>query len=360
MKRALLPLLIASIFLQIGCKKGPDIYDSDNPWRIRTTKFPQKAMITQANSERWMSYLPDKTPLTTISIPGTHNSGANYGDVNFVKCQRLTIADQLRIGVRFLDLRVSENLNIFHANYYQKTNLKDIFDNIDEFLSKNPNETIFVSIKEENVDNKVKFIENIFPFIMAQYHKGRIYRNGSYTLEDLENRNNYNETLRLFPDLGDVRGKVVLLRRFTYDNYPNLNKEQKILVNSFGISMDEWPNNNVSSAGQFSVNTNLFFQAAYVQDEYDPQESDSKNRKKAQAESMFRLSNNDEEIPSVLYINGLNLSNDGRVERYIPNTSKHMNEWMRTKTSEMNIANLGIILLDNIDPQTSISIINTN
>jgi hypothetical protein len=63
--------------------------------------------------KNWMSNLRNDAPVIELSIPGTHGSAADSSTsfiFNFVpgpwKTQELSIADQLAIGVRFIDLRI--------------------------------------------------------------------------------------------------------------------------------------------------------------------------------------------------------------------------------------------------------------
>ena len=61
-----------------------------------------------------MARLADDAPLSGITIPGTHDSGARFGGVApvvdfvtalWVQCQNWTVTQQLNAGVRFLDVR---------------------------------------------------------------------------------------------------------------------------------------------------------------------------------------------------------------------------------------------------------------
>lgn len=57
-----------------------------------------------------MSRLPDNKKIALINIPGTHDSAAfnvNSFFSKFAKCQNLNIMEQLKIGVRELDIRVT-------------------------------------------------------------------------------------------------------------------------------------------------------------------------------------------------------------------------------------------------------------
>ncbi|KAJ9137297.1 Phosphatidylinositol-specific phospholipase [Pleurostoma richardsiae] len=53
----------------------------------------------------WMAAVPDATPLSAMTIPGTHDTCAR-SSVPFVRTQYLTVTQQLALGIRFLDLRL--------------------------------------------------------------------------------------------------------------------------------------------------------------------------------------------------------------------------------------------------------------
>lgn len=110
----------------------------------------QRAEIDRSN---WMSLLGQRMPLNAVIIPGTHDSGALYSiaDVSG-KCQTLTVADQLQIGVRFLDIRlqlVDNELCVVHSFVDQKTKFADMMADIAAFLRKNPSEFLIVSFKQD-------------------------------------------------------------------------------------------------------------------------------------------------------------------------------------------------------------------
>jgi len=163
----------------------------------------------------WMKNLSDETAITQISIPGSHDSGARY-DFPIIehtaKTQNLTISEQLDIGVRFLDIRckISGNtFDIYHGAVYQKLSFKDIVSSIKEFLKKNPSEFILLSIKkEDSKDNNLKF-ETILEKYISTDLADILYR-GSNTQ---------------FPKIQDVRGKAIMIKRFSgisnigYDAY---------------------------------------------------------------------------------------------------------------------------------------------
>ena len=101
----------------------------------------------------WMSQLPDNTPITSVNMPGTHDTMALYsvGDLAG-QCQSLKLEDQLKIGVRFLDIRlqlVNNELKAVHGFIDQRESFKDIVNTVDKFLKAHNSEYIIMSIKEE-------------------------------------------------------------------------------------------------------------------------------------------------------------------------------------------------------------------
>ena len=76
----------------------------------------QRAQSARAD---WMASLDDATAINALTIPGTHDSGALHSIADAVgKCQTLNIAEQMEMGVRFLDIRlqITDNkLRIVHS-----------------------------------------------------------------------------------------------------------------------------------------------------------------------------------------------------------------------------------------------------
>jgi len=108
----------------------------------------------------WMSRIPDFRILSNITIPGTHNSMTySLGDVpiggveGWAQNQYASLEDQLRMGVRFLDIRlrhVGDHFAIHHGEFYTGYNFGEVLDVVTEFLDKNENETILISYQEEH------------------------------------------------------------------------------------------------------------------------------------------------------------------------------------------------------------------
>lgn len=158
--------------------------------------------IETDGSSDWMADLPDETLLSDLTIPATHDSGAIRSDFigKFGQCQSLSIADQLSIGVRFFDIRLKlkgDSLDVYHGFIDQKLTFDSVRAACKGFLSDHPNEVILLCIKEED-ENNDGFAEAVEKAIKED---GELW----YTSNSL-------------PALGEVRGKIILFRRFNDSN----------------------------------------------------------------------------------------------------------------------------------------------
>lgn len=111
---------------------------------------------------RWMAGLADDTPLSAITIPGTHDSGARFGGaapvVDFVtalwvQAQKWTVTQQLNAGVRFLDVRPHAEpdgtLRIHHLFVDEQLSLTDVLRDCVAFLAANPTEALLMRVQQE-------------------------------------------------------------------------------------------------------------------------------------------------------------------------------------------------------------------
>jgi 1-phosphatidylinositol phosphodiesterase len=193
---------------------------------------PAQSLVTGASSPaisawNWMQSQTDATLLSEISIPGSHDSGALYEPVaGTAKCQNLIITDQLNNGIRFLDIRCRHIDNAFaihHGSIYQHLNFDDVLNACFAFLAAHPTETILMSVKEEyDSSNVTRSFEATFMAYVAK-KPGGWYLGSS------------------IPALGSVRGKIVLLRRFSASAMP------------LGIPATDWADNASFSSGALRV-----------------------------------------------------------------------------------------------------------
>ncbi len=153
-----------------------------------------------------LSQLSNDIYISEVNIAGTHDSATAYVAMeNTARCQDKTIAEQLKMGVRFLDIRLSRKGDEFYlvhslADCYsdkektQRMTFGEVLETCKSFLADNPKETLILSIKQDRgIINRW-----FFPPFYDKYIRG----NESYWY--LGNR---------VPTLGECRGKLVLMRR---------------------------------------------------------------------------------------------------------------------------------------------------
>lgn len=150
---------------------------------------------------RWMSALPGNLPLSALSMPGTHDSGARYDVIvpGTAKCQELSIAEQLSCGVRYLDIRctrASGRLEIYHGKFPQYLSYDEVLEQIYAFLQENPGETVLLCLKEESAASGTNDPFDVMVKRTVDQNPSFWYLGGG------------------IPALADVRGKIVLMRRY--------------------------------------------------------------------------------------------------------------------------------------------------
>ncbi|WP_165171982.1 phosphatidylinositol-specific phospholipase C domain-containing protein [Adlercreutzia sp. ZJ242] len=182
----------------------------------------------------WMGAMApanNDTLLSQISLPGTHDSGALSIDndtepqTSMAKCQQDYIPTQLNLGIRYLDMRLGngDDPGVNHGGMYAYRKdhaglkLSDVFDYCKTFLGANPTETIVMLATNSDGDNAK---------ITSAFAKHM-----SVKKEDSDETWFYDG--RRVPTLGEARGKIVLLRRFTPEG-ADKDKHQ------YGIDLHDW------------------------------------------------------------------------------------------------------------------------
>lgn len=165
----------------------------------------------------WMTGLSDDMPLHRLTLPGSHDTCAYTVDDALAKTQGASLAVQLARGVRVLDIRCRHEDDVFHINH-QRIALGMMFDDViatcAAFFVRHPGECIVMSVKDECGDRDcTRSFAQTFASYVARYSSHvRWYLGES------------------IPRLGDVRGAIVLLRRFAS-------------VSPVGIDLTAWPDN---------------------------------------------------------------------------------------------------------------------
>lgn len=158
-----------------------------------------------ANNPRWMTDLRDDVRLPALSMPGTHDSMSFYGG-DAVQTQTLPLPEQLRAGVRVLDIRcrhIADAFAIHHGPFFQNAFFGEVLRTVNAFLHENPGETVLMRVSQEYdpADNTRTFEETFRELYWLSFPD--LFWKGA--------SNN--------PTLGEVRGKVVVLQAFSGQRY---------------------------------------------------------------------------------------------------------------------------------------------
>ncbi|XP_049438803.1 1-phosphatidylinositol phosphodiesterase-like [Epinephelus fuscoguttatus] len=144
----------------------------------------------------WMAGIEDFRILSSITIPGSHDSMALYGGPE-AKCQALSLRDQLRAGIRFLDLKVlglGDTLYVMHGVMFQRSTLKDVLATVRTFLSEFRSEAVLIRVQPESFE-KSTVNQMVQSLIGNDQH---VWVNSG------------------MPNMGQVRGKIVFLQKSTF------------------------------------------------------------------------------------------------------------------------------------------------
>ena len=166
--------------------------------------------IDKARKGAWMSCIPQNVFYTMLSVPGSHDAATSSAKLLTFssKTQNKTIAEQLELGVRALDLRPSatDNLEIKHSSIGTGVTLAQAIESMRSYLEKNPTEFIYATIHLEGStdDNKTKNWSNkVYALVKAAV-------DGGYALKALSKG----------AKLADYKGKIIFIYRddLTGDN----------------------------------------------------------------------------------------------------------------------------------------------
>ncbi|MER7770913.1 phosphatidylinositol-specific phospholipase C domain-containing protein [Kitasatospora sp. NPDC096140] len=166
--------------------------------------------LGSATQQDWMGKVGATTPLTAMSIPGTHETLALHGGSSAQTQQDFgdsaaTLTAQLDRGIRAVDIRVriiNDKFVIHHGPFYQNANFDDVLTKAKAFLSAHRGETILMRLRAEcdgstfscSDDHPTASHTALFDAYAKQY-AGLFYNNGKRSDP---------------PTLGQARGKIVL------------------------------------------------------------------------------------------------------------------------------------------------------
>jgi 1-phosphatidylinositol phosphodiesterase len=273
----------------------------------------------------WMGALPGSTSLADLSIPGTHDTGATIEvSPGTTKCQNLSVADQLAIGVRYLDIRTHNTNNsfeVFHLTVDQNLTFDQVLTSIYTFFTANPGETVIMCLKEENPDpqtGSTNTYEQTFQSYVSQHPE-------RWLLTDS------------IPTLDQARGKIVLLRRFNATTTPE------------GIDGTNW-SDNVTFTMTSGTST------LRIQDFYQIPDDPSKW---AAITGLFNEALTAD--ASTLYLNNTSayFELDGGAEN-ITGVSDVINPELQTYFTDAGAGRYGIVAMDFVDATKASLVLKTN
>lgn len=190
----------------------------------------------------WMRDIPDDVTVLNLSIPGTHNSCCVEGPLGLAKTQNLDLPDQLNAGIRFLDIRLAQyhgDLCVHHDVVCTEKTYAEVLDNCATFLDEHPSETILMSVDNEGrMDSALGRLAPSRLFCRLSAEDTAACEDDPETFEAMFKAKTweYVQERPLFHNfapapagstppatgsaltprttLGELRGKIVLLRRF--------------------------------------------------------------------------------------------------------------------------------------------------
>lgn len=261
-------------------------------------------------SVNWMSKVNDDVNIIDLSIPGTHDSGALHSIADVAgKCQDMSISSQLKIGVRFFDLRlqlVNNEFKIVHSFVDQDLKFQTVVEDLYSFIKKYDSEFLIISIKEESSS-----VNSTLSFEEALIKELKIYED-VFMINDTT----------LPKKVGMARSKIYILSRFYGE----------IGIPAYYGWMDD---------------TSFELNDLYIQDNYNISDIDEKKNDILNTIAYARNNQNK------LVINFTSCYLDsGFPPLYAGTTALSINPWLKDEITKSN-EKLGIILVDFIDEELS-------
>lgn len=165
-----------------------------------------------AHHPAWMSAFPNSSSLTTLSIPGTHDTMTSSPTLGPIyQCQNHHLDTQLEAGIRYIDIRctvVNNEFLVHHEDEYTGFTYTYVLETLFSFLTNNPSEMILMRLKEESAAiNSTMNFEEVFNY---------------YRLSDPETAPGCAQHFwipaspgpTVVPTLGELRSKILIIQNF--------------------------------------------------------------------------------------------------------------------------------------------------
>lgn len=223
-------------------------------------------------SQDWMSVVPDEALLSSVNIPGSHDTGTAaiiqdaVPTISLTSCQKYYYGEQLNVGVRSFDVRCNAtkdnakpgDVNIIHGSELwqcydrdgNKLTLEDILSDSVRFLKddKHKTESLVIMLKPDAGSTEG----------LARAVGDFIKNNGAYVYKGGG-----------IPSMGEARGKIVFIRRYDIDTDKYDPADDGLKEEWFGINLSDW---DTHSYGNYKYAINIYDKegtAVYAQDAYN-------------------------------------------------------------------------------------------
>ncbi|CAK7270211.1 hypothetical protein SEPCBS119000_003972 [Sporothrix epigloea] len=232
---------------------------------VYTEASAHLVILSSAALDRWMSTVDGSWPLSSLSLPGTHNSPAFHYALPSVRCQAVDVRTQLDNGVRFLDVRVSVSPpkqphadprlvlvhSVFPVALLGAHTFRELYSAVCGFLDAHPTETVLVSVKREGLGKGTD--ADLAHQLLNHYTGGPADANKERPAADSGRSQNTDtntdwqpEPWRWFtepriPSLDEARGRIVLIRRFRLPNEDAFKEMHN--GRGWGLDGSVWPDN---------------------------------------------------------------------------------------------------------------------
>lgn len=320
-----------------------------------TAATPTQGAYTGSLSS-WMSTLDSTLTMARLSVPGTHDSGTQNLHSGPYHTQNFGIGKQLTDGVRFLDIRLTTNsaknapksdpLQVNHGDKSCDLTFGQVLTHCSTFLTTSPGEVIFMLINDANSNTDDVVYNGFQAYLQESAWQGLFCL--SPTCAQLA--------------LSQLRGKVVLLRRFTApdDAVLGLNLQQQPgTFDNVG-----WPNNYSTT---FDTTTPDGQTSLYIEDQFNNHDTTSKMR--AVSTALDKASGNADDGRLYLSFNSISYGKARTPYDYAWNPRKNpmnpaLQSWFQGRPGK---ARFGFVMLDfynnennNIDNSNVMAVINSN
>ncbi|KAK3540790.1 hypothetical protein QTP86_001985 [Hemibagrus guttatus] len=257
-KTNLNPILCVSLLILLLSEKTESSPFNDKP----------QLVLPESYNIGWMKELDGNTVLSDITIPGTHDTMALHGGPA-AECQAWILEDQLKAGIRYLDLRVyayENTLYLMHGVVYEHSTFIKALATLKAFLAEFPSETVLVRIKPDLFDkSKVQgLVEKLIQGDSNIWVKSTL------------------------PRLDEVRGKIVFIQEGSFllgvplmetdkkGDYKvtHIKDKEKITLQNLSLAMKECGRNSViltySSGTGIGTFEGMFLTPKRVAEKIDP------------------------------------------------------------------------------------------